>query len=186
LPAALAWYVSQQRQIVAPPKALTAKTWIDSPIYRANDGLAEQVGVANVSAGATGYSDSIDASYDQVVKVELIYFGCRAAESIYDITPEVVWPNTSGQNRDVTIRLTDANDVRLSASVVIHVSDPRDRLVYEAGTTVWEHSADDTDQDFKEQKLADSMLGGWSPLESIPPDGAGSVNVPDARRNPER
>lgn len=175
LAAALGWYASQQRRIVEPPRALTAKAWINSPVYRANDGLAEQVGVANVTAGGTGYSTAIHASYDQVVKIVLMYFGCSAPNPIYNITPEVAWPNATGENSEITIRLTDASGAHLSASAIVHLSDPRERLVYISDSAVWDHSTSHTDQSFKEQLIGDSALTSRSPLENIAPNGGGSV-----------
>src|SRR5579884_4480439 len=66
--------------------------------------IAATTGVANVTAGDTTYSSSVNASYDQVVKVEVTYTNTEAPSSnlVADsVTIKINLPTTTGTTQTI-------------------------------------------------------------------------------------
>jgi uncharacterized repeat protein (TIGR01451 family) len=103
-------------------------------------------GVGNVTAGDTQYSSSTNATYDQVVKIQVNYTNTEAASSglvANDVHFKIEIPSTPGATQVVTTDVDGSNTNDVSSSVSVHLDNASEYLQYELGSSVAKVTAPD-------------------------------------------
>lgn len=144
--------------------------------------IEAETGVANVTAGDTTYSSSVNASYDQVVKVEVTYDNDEAAGSGKDannLRVKINIPSTAGATQDITTTTSADNSNTVNGSVTVNTGSSDAYLEYEPDTAVWEHTlANGTIVTQNLGSNGDSIVGSNGVvLENEVPCHAGSVTI---------
>jgi len=101
--------------------------------------IAVTTGVANVTAGDTTYSSAINATYDQVIKVEVVYTNTEAADSnlvANNLNIKINVPTTPGTNQVISTTTGGSNTNQVNGQANVTLSDPTSYLQYEPGSAV--------------------------------------------------
>jgi uncharacterized repeat protein (TIGR01451 family) len=159
----------QPGDVVIQGKTVDTAPWVAAP-----DGLIEQLGVANISAGATGYQYSTNVAYDQVIKVE-VSFENPTSHVIYDIVPSISLPNQPGAEQPVGVSLTDANGASLNQSIPVVLDDSQGTLQFEPGTVQWGHLRNGDRQVAVTTQVPDRVLSNGAPIETLAAHSTGSL-----------
>lgn len=120
------------------------------------------MGVANVTRGDTQYKDQVDASYDQVVKVQVYYHNREDENSgkvAENLRVKVDMPTAPGTTQVVrgTISGTNTNTVQDSVTVKLDRADAT--LEYIPGSAVWRHNTGTNAAPiWTEQVVSDSIV----------------------------
>lgn len=106
------------------------------------------LGVANVTAGDTNYAHSVNASYDQVVKLQVYYHNRENPDSgkiAQNLRVKIAMPTTAGKTQvaKATINADNSNTVTDSVTVNLNRSDAT--LDYIPGSAVWRHNVGTND-----------------------------------------
>ena len=127
--------------------------------------LESSLGVANVTAGDTTYKQAINASYDQVVKLQVYYHNQENPDSgkiAQNLRVKITIPTTPSKAQTVssTVSADNANTVNSSATINLDGSDAY--LQYIPGSAVWKHNVGTNDNvTWQEDKISDNVvLGG--------------------------
>jgi uncharacterized repeat protein (TIGR01451 family) len=94
-------------------------------------------GVANVTAGDTNYNGSTNASYDQVVKVEVAYTNDEAAGSklvANDLHVKINIPTTAGATQTITTTTSGSNTNTVNGKAVVNLAQANGYLQYIPGS----------------------------------------------------
>lgn len=123
------------------------------------------LGVANVTAGDTQYKDQVNATYDQVVKVQAFYHNRENPDSgkiAENLRVKIDIPTTPGTNQVIhgTINGTNTNTINDDVTVKLDRADAY--LEYIPGSAVWKHNTGTNENpQLVEQKISDNVvLGG--------------------------
>ena len=122
------------------------------------------LGVANVTRGDTKYVSDVDASYDQVVKVEVYYHNMENEDSgkiAENIRVKIDMPDAPGATQVIrgTISADNSNIVKDQATVHLDRTDAF--LEYIPGSAVWRHNIGTNDNvNYKEDKVSDTVVTG--------------------------
>lgn len=113
-----------------------------SNLLAANVTIEGSIGVANVTNGDTTYQNSVNATYDQVVKFQVYYHNRELADSglnANNLRVKISIPSSAGATQTVstTISADNSNTVNDSATVNTGRSDAY--LQYIPGSAVWRH-----------------------------------------------
>ncbi|MFO0882037.1 MAG: PKD domain-containing protein [Candidatus Saccharimonadales bacterium] len=134
-----------------------------STISAASVKLEGSIGVANVTAGDTKYSPSVNASYDQVVKFQVYYHNMENPDSgnvANNLRVKITMPTTAGTKQDVrtTISADNAsNTVTGTATVNLNRADAM--IEYIPGSAVWRHNTGTNDNvNYVETKISDAVV----------------------------
>jgi len=120
------------------------------------------VGVANVSAGDTKYAESVNATYDQVVKVEVYYHNQEQPDSgkiAEKMNVKIDMPTAAGKSQVIkgTIKGDNTNTVTDQATVNLDRDDAT--LQYIPGSAVWKHNVGTNDNvNYQEEKISDVVV----------------------------
>ena len=130
--------------------------------------LEGSLGVANVTAGDTKYARSVNASYDQVVKLQVYYHNQELPDSgkvANNLRVKIAMPNQPGKSQKVnaSISADNANTVNDQVSINLDRSDAY--LEYIPGSAVWKHNSGTNENvNFVEQKISDEVVYGGQGL----------------------
>lgn len=130
--------------------------------------LEGSLGVANVTAGDTRYEDSVNASYDEVVKLQVYYHNQENPDSgkvANDLRVKINIPSQAGkvQKVDSTISAENANTVKDNVTVNLDRDDAY--LEYIPGSAVWKHNSGTNENvNIVEQKISDEVVYGGAGL----------------------
>lgn len=119
-------------------------------------------GVANVTAGDTTYTSSVNAKYDQVVKYEVYYHNREDPNSgkiAQNLNVKISLPSAPGQTQkaSATIKADNSNTVTDSATVNLDRADAY--LQYIPGSAVWRHNTgDNTNIKYVDTKVSDAIV----------------------------
>lgn len=134
-----------------------------STISAATVKLEGSIGVANVTAGDTKYSPSVNASYDQVVKFQVYYHNMENPDSgniANNLKVKITMPTAAGVKQDVrtTISADNAsNTVTGTATVNLNRADAM--IEYIPGSAVWKHNTGTNDNvNYVETKISDDIV----------------------------
>lgn len=134
-----------------------------STISAATVQLEGSIGVANVTAGDTKYSPSVNASYDQVVKFQVYYHNMENPDSgkiANNLKVKITMPTAAGTKQDVrtTISADNAsNTVTGTATVNLNRADAM--IEYIPGSAVWRHNTGTNDNvNYVETKISDDIV----------------------------
>ena len=138
--------------------------------------------VANATAGETTWNGSTNASYNQVVAVQVVYNNKEEAGSGKIATNQRVKinvPTTAGTNQVITTKTgaDNSNTVNGSATVTLNRADAY--LQYIPGTATWKHASVDNGPMTVTQKVSDDvvMAADGLVLENENPCQAGSIVI---------
>lgn len=101
--------------------------------------IQASTGIANITAGDTSYSSSVNASYDQVVKVQVQYINTAPPSSnevANGVHIKINMPTTAGVTQTITTDTTGSNTNDVTGQVTANTGSSDALLQYEAGTTV--------------------------------------------------
>jgi uncharacterized repeat protein (TIGR01451 family)/LPXTG-motif cell wall-anchored protein len=144
--------------------------------------IEASTGVANVTAGDTAYKSAVNASYDQVVKVQVAYNNTEEAGSgkvASNLRVKINMPNTAAATQSInTITSADNSNV-VNGVATVNTGRTDAYLQYEPGTAVWAHA--DAQGKVTTENLGSKgdgiASGSGIVLENGAPAQAGSVTV---------
>lgn len=152
------------------PKRLVAATAITMAIIlpvsatAADIRLEGSMGVANVTAGDTQYKDAVNASYDQVVKVQVYYHNREAADSgkvANNLRVKIAMPTTPGQSQVIRGTISADNANTIQDQVNVNLDRPDAYLEYIPGSAVWKHNKGTNENvQIVEEKISDDVVLG--------------------------
>jgi uncharacterized repeat protein (TIGR01451 family)/LPXTG-motif cell wall-anchored protein len=126
------------------------------------------MGAANVTAGNTTYAHSVNASYNQVVKLQVYYHNTELPDSgkiAQNLRVKINIPTSAGkvQTQTATISADNSNTVTDATTVNLDRSDAY--LQYIPGSAVWRHNTG-TNANIKETDtvLSDSIVNSGTGL----------------------
>lgn len=126
------------------------------------------MGIANVTRGDTTYRESVAASYDEVVKVQMYYHNRENPDSgriANDLRLKFEVPATAGGTQTIrgTLSSPDANTVTDTVSVNLDRADAY--LEFIPGTAKWKHNAGTNENvNIVETTLSDEIVYGGTGL----------------------
>lgn len=126
--------------------------------------LEGSLGVANVTAGDTAYKPNVNASYDQVVKIQAFYHNRENPDSgkvANNLKVKIDIPKTPGKNQVVKTNIAgdDTNTITDQVTVTLDRTDAY--LEYIPGSAVWRHNAGTNENvNIVETKISDEVVYG--------------------------
>lgn len=116
-----------------------------SAVKAANDSVAIEgdVKVANVTNGDTGYSPSVNAKVDDVVKVQIWYHNKEDANSgklAKNLKVGVTIPTAAGKNQTINGKISADNSNTVSKNAAVNLSVDEASLEYIPGSAKWRHN----------------------------------------------
>ncbi|QQS69438.1 DUF11 domain-containing protein [Candidatus Saccharibacteria bacterium] len=133
---------------LATATAIALAVLIPATTMAADVSIEGTMGVANKTAGDTTYSKSINAKYNDVVKVEVYYHNRELPDSgkiAQNLRVKINIPSTPGtaQTQTATISGDNTNTVTATTSVTLDRADAY--LQYLPGSAVWRHNTGTND-----------------------------------------
>ena len=125
--------------------------------------LEGSLGVANVTAGDTAYKQSVNAGYDQVVKMQVYYHNTELPDSgkiANDLTVKINVPTGAGTTQTVTSKISAANASNtVNSTATIKLDNTQEYLQYIPGSAVWRHNTGTNEHvTYTEQKISDAVV----------------------------
>lgn len=120
------------------------------------------VTASNVSAGSTNWAKSVNATYDQVVKVQVYYHNKEEPDSnkiAQNLRVKLDMPTAAGKAQVVkgTIKADNSNTVNDQATINLDRDDAS--LQYIPGSATWRHNVgDNTNIKWQEDKIGDEIV----------------------------
>lgn len=116
-----------------------------SAVQAANDSVAIEgdVKVANVTAGDTKYSPSVNAKVDDVVKVQVWYHNKEDANSgklAKNLRVGIAIPTTAGKSQTINGKISADNSNTVSKNAAVNLSVNEASLEYVPGSAKWRHN----------------------------------------------
>lgn len=164
-----------KRVAIAIVTALAAVALPVASISAANVRLEGSMGVANVTAGDTQYKDSVNATYDQVVKVQVYYHNKEDPTSdkiANNMRIKLNVPTTAGSAQVISGSISSPDINTVNDSVAVNLDRADARLAYIPGSAVWKHNAGTNDNvQIVEEKLSDAIVydGQGLVIENVKP-----------------
>jgi uncharacterized repeat protein (TIGR01451 family) len=141
--------------------------------------IAATTGVANVTAGDTQYSSSVNAAYGQVVKVQVSYDNTEAPGSnlvANNVNVKINIPQTPGLTQNITTTTGGSNTNTVNGKVTVNLGDPTSYLQYLPGSGVAKVTA--VNGTISEFSISDSVaLGSGYNINNGNPCQSASVTV---------
>jgi uncharacterized repeat protein (TIGR01451 family) len=124
--------------------------------------LEGAIGVANVTTGEKAYKASTNATFDQVVKVEVYYHNTELPESgkvANNLTVKINMPKTAGKTQTVSSKISADNANTVTNSATVKLADSTATLQYIPGSAMWKHNTG-TNSNVKivESKISDDVV----------------------------
>lgn len=101
------------------------------------------VGVANVTAGDTSYKSSVNATYDQVIKVEVYYHNRENPDSgkiAQNLRVKIDMPTAAGQTQNIKGTISADNSNTVTDTATVNLDRPDAYLQYIPGSAIWRHN----------------------------------------------
>ncbi len=122
------------------------------------------LGVGNVTAGETRYEHSTNASYDQVVKLQVFYHNREAEDSgkiAQNLRVKINIPTTAGKTQVATATIAGDNTNTVNDQVTINLDRADAYLEYIPGSAVWRHNTGtNANVQWTDQKVSDEVVYG--------------------------
>ena len=120
------------------------------------------MGVANISKGDTKYASSVNATYDQIVELQVYYHNTELPDSgknAQNLRVKVNIPSTPGKTQTQTTTISADNSNTVTAHTTVNLDDASESLQYIPGTAVWRHNTG-TNDNIQEvnTKISDSVV----------------------------
>jgi len=126
------------------------------------------MGVANVTAGDTTYKEAVNASYDQVVKVQMYYHNRENPESgkiANDLRLKFEVPSTAGATQVIRGTLSSPDSNTVNDSVTVNLDRADAYMEYIPGSAKWKHNAGTNENvNIVETTLSDEVVYGGTGL----------------------
>ncbi len=130
--------------------------------------LEGTMGVANVTAGDTTYKEAVNASYDQVVKVQMYYHNREDPTSdkvANDLRLKFNVPTTAGATQVISGTLSSPDSNTVNDSVTVNLDRADAYMEYIPGSAKWKHNAGTNDSvNIVETTLSDEVVYGGTGL----------------------
>lgn len=124
--------------------------------------LEGSLGVANVTAGDTQYKEQVNASYDQVVKVQVYYHNREDENSgkvAQNLRVKIDMPTTPGTNQVVRGSISSDNSNTVNDQVAVTLNRADAYLEYIPGSAVWKHNkGTNAAPQIVEEKITDNVV----------------------------
>ncbi len=107
------------------------------------------MGVANKTAGDTKYVKSVNAKYNDVVKVEVYYHNRELPDSgkiAQNVRVKVNIPSTAGKTQTQTATIKGDNTNTVTAQTTVNLDRADAYLQYLPGSAVWRHNTGTNDK----------------------------------------
>lgn len=135
-----------------------------SSISAASITLEGSLGVANVTAGDTDYKKSVNATYDQVVKIQAFYHNRENPDSgkvANNLKVKIDIPTEPGANQVVKTTISGDDTNVINDQVTVNLGRDDAFLEYIPGSAVWRHNAGTNENvNIVEQVISDSVVTG--------------------------
>jgi uncharacterized repeat protein (TIGR01451 family) len=156
------------KRFIAAAAVVTAIALPVSSIAANQVKLEGSLGVANVTAGDTKYARSVDAKYDQVVKLQVYYHNQELPDSgkvANNLKVKIAIPNQPGKTQKVNATIGADNSNTINDQVTVNLDRSDAYLEYIPGSAVWKHNAGTNENvNFVEQKISDNVVYGGQGL----------------------
>jgi uncharacterized repeat protein (TIGR01451 family) len=124
--------------------------------------LEGAIGVANVTKGDTLYKPSVNATYVQVVKVEVYYHNRENADSnlvAKNVTVKINMPTAAGKTQTISETTKGDNTNTVSESATVNLDRADASLQYIPGSAVWKHNVGtNSNIQIREDKISDAIV----------------------------
>lgn len=130
--------------------------------------LEGSLGVANVTAGDTKYSQSVNATYDQVVKLQVYYHNTELPDSgkvADNVRVKINIPSAAGQTQNVSATIKGDNTNTINSAVTVNLDRSDAYLQYIPGSAVWKYNSGSRENPtYTEKSVSDEIVYGGSGL----------------------
>lgn len=151
-----------KRLVVGAGVALAAVMLPISTLSAATVRLEGSIGIANVTAGDTRYEESVSASYDQVLKIQVYYHNMENPDSnkvANNLNVNLNIPNAPGQRQVITGTISSDDSNTVTDSVVVNLDRSDAYLEYIPGSAVWKHNKGTNDNvQIVEEIVSDNVV----------------------------
>lgn len=126
--------------------------------------LESSLGVANVTAGDTAYKQSVNATYDQVIKLQVYYHNTELPDSgkiAENVKVKINVPTTAGKTQTVTSTVAGDNTNTVTSTAKINLDRADASLQYIPGSAVWKHNVGGrpaAEQNYREDIVSDNVV----------------------------
>jgi uncharacterized repeat protein (TIGR01451 family) len=126
------------------------------------------IGVANVTNGDTNYVSSVNATYDQVVKVEVYYHNRENPDSgkiAQNLRVKIDMPTAAGKTQTITETTSADNSNTVTDSATVNLDRSDAYLQYIPGSAIWRHNTGtNTNINMVDTKISDAIVNGGQGL----------------------
>jgi uncharacterized repeat protein (TIGR01451 family) len=120
--------------------------------------LAGSLRAANVTANDAEYKDTVSATIDQVVKLQ-VYYTNTSQDTANNVRVKFAMPEQAGAKQTVTATVKGSNSSEMKDRVTVSVDKEQAILQYIPGTAVWKHNTGSAEQPkFEETKISDEVV----------------------------
>jgi uncharacterized repeat protein (TIGR01451 family) len=151
-----------RKQLVASAIVLTAIAFPVASLAAQTVKLESSLGVANVTKGDTKYAHSVNAAYDEVVKLQVYYHNTELPDSgkvAKDLTVKINIPTGSGATQTVSSKVSASNANTVNSTATVNLTDSAAYLQYIPGSAVWKHNTGtNTNVKYVETKVSDNVV----------------------------
>jgi len=124
--------------------------------------LESSLGVANVTRGDNKYKQSVSASYDNVVKLQVYYHNRENPDSgkiAKNLTVKINIPSGAGKTQTVTSKVSADNAKTVKDTATIKLDRADAYLQYVPGSAVWRHNTGtNKNVTFVNTKISDKVV----------------------------
>jgi len=119
---------------------------------------------ANITAGNTDYKETVNAGYDQVVKLQVYYVNTAAAGSddiANDVRVKIALPSQAGTKQAVTTTVKGSNTSEIKDQAELTLDNEQAVIQYIPGTAIWKHNTGSVEAPtIEETKISDEVVVG--------------------------
>ncbi len=159
---------SAKKRVVAGAIVALAMFVPMSQAMAASVSIEGTMGVANKTAGATTYSKSTNASYNDVVKIEVYYHNRELPDSgkiAKNLNVKIDIPSTAGKTQTQTATISGDNTNTVTAKTTVNLDRSDAYLQYLPGSAVWRHNTGTNDAPiWTDTVISDSIVSSGSGL----------------------
>jgi uncharacterized repeat protein (TIGR01451 family) len=120
------------------------------------------IGVANVTKGDTQYQHEVNASYDQVVKVQVFYHNRENPDSgkiAENLKVKINIPTTAGTTQKITESTSADNSNTVTDQATVNLDRSDAYLEYIPGSAIWKHNVGTNENiQWHEDKVSDNIV----------------------------
>lgn len=144
--------------------------------------ITSTTGVANNTTGATSFTSSVSATYNQQVEIEVNYDNTETAGSgktANNLRVKINIPTTAGSTQKITTTTSADNSNTVTGAATINLDNSSEYLEYIPGSATWEHEVSANSSQTTTTAVSDSVVTGSNGLvlENENPCQGGSVTV---------